>query len=697
MSLFLSTSDKENFLVFHKGNAFSKAIFWALVNRSEKRASTPGLNNSETTAQWWHCASEYLTDAAMVHKFKPSVTLTAWLRDATLSIARRPIADWVGPPFRDHSTNPACGHLETAHLSWALAIVLDLAPEVFSEQERDELTTTLHEKGIALCQRWLDTHSDLANWRCVLNAGVAVAAAVINDKEAIESAVREFNLCLDAFQPDGSYAESLQYGNYAAYALMLAREALTRRDPSLEARLPLAPYVHKPRWDAASLLYLKPLTGWGAYPRPRSANFNDSSAMYRASGDLLLHIAARGKSAYPKDAGLARWLFDTLYLPCFEQPPHDLASFGFINDFGFLSIPLLPQAAAALSPQAAGIGHVSRFSCGDILIRDNWESDGGTTTLSIRGAGDPLHAPGHLHGDLNSFILTHNKERLLADPGHSCYRNLIRDLEVSSFSHNTCTFVLSEAGNGSAQEAAKASALIQQTHTCKRLILPSCNLPEPPAHRGGTFRLAARQDDVSVAVSEVAALYGDPISEFTRIWMLCGSHALFVIDRIRSKTPVLTHWNWLLNNRDGQLDLKLVQPDRIVVRRGNAGMKIFHTAKAHLQQPQHAYIHDAYHPLPAQQGEGKSGSGQLIRWAETMPATERLAVHAICVDSPGMIADWHLRQTEGDIGLESPGATLLWQLHTGADKQTFTLRETVSNRNYTLSDHNGQWQLRSEK
>src|SRR5690606_20662475 len=333
------------------------------------------------------------------------------------------------------------------------------------------------------------------------------------------------------------------------------------------------------------------------YPRPRSANFNDSAALHRPSGDLLLHIAARARDALPAEAGLARWLFDTLYTPAFEQSPHDLATFGFVNDFGFLAFPLLPQAAAALVPDAAGLGTLEAFSCGDVLARDAWPENGGRTILAVHGGGDLLHGPGHLHGDLNSFILVHNRERLLLDPGHSCYRNLIHDLEGSSLTHNTCTFAIEAAGDGPAlQEDLLKGHVLQQSRQLKRHFDPATGVSGPPVDRGGRRLLCAREGDVTAIASDAAALYGKPIAEFTRFWFLCGTHALFIVDRIVADRPVKTSWSWLLNNRDDQLDLKLVRPDRLVARRGHAGMKLFHLGGGTLQEPLHAYVHDAYHP-----------------------------------------------------------------------------------------------------
>ena len=685
MPLFLTDSERTGLAAMRKQDPL-RGFYWALVNRVERRVTAPGLSGHGVTTDWWHHAAEYLTDAAMTHAtlYKPSLAIDAWLRDITLSIARRPIDDWVGPSFRDHDAKPPRGHLETAHLTWGVAVVLDLAPAVFTTDERTELVTALREKGLALCQRWLDQDTRLSNWRCILNAGVAVAAAVLDDEPALALATAEFHRCVDIFQPDGSSSESLQYGNYAAYGLMLVREALIRRTPSLADTLPLAPYAKITRWAAASLFYQKPLSGWGAHPRPRSANFNDSAALFRPSADLLLHLAARGGDMLPAEAGLARWLFDTLYVPCIEQGPHDRASFGFVNDFDFLTLPLLPQAAAAISPEAAGVTLTAAFSCGDVLVRDAWPEQGGRTILAIHGAGEAFHGPSHLHGDLNSFILVHNQERLLLDPGHSCYRNLLHNLESSSFTHNTCTF---EVGDDPRSQ-------LQQSHTARRVFDPQTGISAPPVFRGGHRLLLAREGEVTAIASEISALYGAPLAEFIRFWFLCGPHVLFVVDHIVADRPVTTTWSWLLNNRDEQLDLKLIHPDRLVARRGHAGLKLFHLGGGAVQEPIHSYVHDAYHPRPNQLGEGKPGSGALVRWTEKTAAITRTVVHAIAIDDPGAISGWHLKTSPNVTTLESPGSTVRWQLETAPDASRFTLTETVSGKIHTLApDADRFWHL----
>lgn len=686
LSIFLSDHERTLIHEQRKTEPMNR-FYWALLGRAQKRAQSPGLINFDTSVHYWHAASEYMTDGAMVYALKPERDLGIWLRDTTLSLVRRDTDDWVGPWFRNHATELPLGHLETAHLCLAVAAPLDLAPDVFTEEERDEIKAKLRDEGIPMCLRWLENRSSLNNWHCVLTFGLASAAAVLNDRDAMQEAVKYFNVCVQAYQPDGTYTESLQYSNYASQGLMLAYESLVRRDPFLAEQISAVPYAKGVPWSVYSHFYKKPLTKWGSYPLPRSANFNDSAAIHRPTADVLLHMAVRAKDELPLEAGLASWLFEELYLPYVDQAPYDMMSFGFFNQFGFLTLPLLTQAPVAVSPEAEDLPTIAHFSCGDTLVRERW---GGRTVLAVHGGSEPNYGPGHLHGDINSFILVHNQERLLLDPGHACYRSLIRELDISSQTHNTCTFLI-EPDQSSRQEDLLAARRLQQSTTLHRPIIEG--QPDEPVDRGGRHLLSVQQDGIAVIGSEAAKLYGAPIETFQRFFVLCGEHALFIIDHIESSRPVRTTWNWLLNNRDDCLDVKPFPPDRLVARRGDAGLKLFHLGGGQFQGPVYAHVHDAYHPLPDQPNEGRPGSGMLFRWQERTPQRSRIAIHAIPIDHYGAIAGWHLREFEdGRVGLEAPDGAALWTVQVeGENMQSISIRDVNRNANYRVTQTNSQW------
>jgi hypothetical protein len=635
LRLFLTDSEKEAILT--STDATVIRFRNALEQRVTERLATPGLRAESPSLQWWYPAAEYLSDAAMQYALAPTDELAHWLRSATLYIARRSASDWVGPWFRDHS-QPFTGHLETAHLCWGVSAVLDLAGAVFTEAEYDEVSESLYEKGVVLCRRWLQKNNHLANWRGILASGALVASATLGREDWLDELTPELARMAHAFQPDGSYGESLQYGNYLANALMLAYESLVRKYPVYARQLDIDAYGRGMNWLAQSMLYRKPMANWGDEPRARAVNFNDSAALFRPSGDLLLHVAVR--SSDPVQAGLARWLFQEYYEPCPTQGPHDLATFGMRNDWGFLTLPLLMPPSQPISPQESGLPLTTSFSNGHAFMRDAWD---GRTVVAINGGGDGLYGPGHLHGDLNSFILVHNRERLLVDPGHSCYRNLIHGLESSTQTHNTCTFLVESESLGLQEDLAKATLLEQKSVLPRRLIIDG--IPGPPVDRGNRRLLVARDEAVSVIGSEAGGAYGTPIQRFTRLWLLAGSHVLFVVDRIEATQPVTTVWNWLVNNRDGKTRVDS-EADNLTVRRDEAGMKLFQTGSGRSGHPVYSYVHDAYHVEPDQVGEGRPGSGLLYRWTEAAPALNRTVVHAIALDDAFQLDRWQFLQND---------------------------------------------------
>jgi hypothetical protein len=64
-------------------------------------------------------------------------------------------------------------------------------------------------------------------------SGAMVAAVVLEDEKTVNDLLPEFELCQNALQDDGSYGESLQYGNYLLLAITFAKEAVQRRFPQL--------------------------------------------------------------------------------------------------------------------------------------------------------------------------------------------------------------------------------------------------------------------------------------------------------------------------------------------------------------------------------------------------------------------------------------------------------------------------------
>lgn len=660
-------------------------LFQAMKLRVERRALTPNLTDPSATTEWWHHISEYLTDAALVYALSPSDKVGTWLRSNVLGVVRRPVADWAGPRFRGYGGGDMVGGLETAHLTWSVAISLDMAPSLFTPSEKEEIKTALREKGMLPCRRYLVQSNFFHNWNCILFAGMSVAAAVLEDAEYLQYAKDYLPVALDHFQPDGSYGESLQYANYAAYGIMLGHEALLRSGYINETTF--NPYGRLVDWASYAHFYRKPLSRWPLSDLSRSANFGDCASIFRPSGDVLIHISARAKNELPVQAGVARWLFDSLYFPANELGPHDLASFGMINDFGFLSVVMLGNAAQPVSPVQAGYSELKTFSGGDAFLRDSW---GGKTILAARIPAEPRHASAHLHGDVNSFILVHNGERLLVDPGHTCYRNITRALDVSATGHNTCTFEVPQTASDPARTLDQRGGINRPMKTVN-----GKKTGEAPISIGGKRLLEAHKGKLSVLASDAADLYGAPLQSYARFILLCGSNALFVVDCIEASEPLRTTWNWLLNNRDGNLDYQFSRPSRFSAIRGNAGIRITNYApKKSLEGPNYALVHDAYHVLPNQFSEGTPGTGIMMRFKETVPQAKRLVVHTLAIDTSAALDSWNSKQEGNIYTLESKDRGEKWVLQVAEDG-SLTVNETNTKQNYKIAqDKNRKWYLK---
>ena len=628
-------------------------IFAAIRSRVLQRTLSPSLTDASATTEWWHHVSEYMTDAALVHVLEPTDQVDTWLRANVLDLVRKPVSDWAGPPFRRYRGGVMTGNLETAHISWAVSICLDMAGDLFTDAEKKEIREALREKGQIPCRRYLESNIPYHNWNCVLFAGYTVTSAVLQDREALDYARYWFNVALDHFQPDGSYGESLQYANYAAYSIMLAHETLIRAGVLKPGDF--EPYARLVDWAAYAYICQKPVTGWPvAAVMPLSVNFGDSAATFRPSGDLLMHIASRSGQFLPLQAGLAAWLFDRMYQPVAGPAIHDMASFGFLNDFGFLSVLLAPGSAKPLSPEQAAYPVTKAFSAGDCFLRDSWD---GRTVLAFRMASEPRHASGHLHGDMNSIQLYFNGERMLADPGHSCYRNLTRQLDIATSSHNTCTFILPDG-----------STLQQLQPVRRNRSSAGPRWDSTPYDPGGKRLMCASIGDVRVVSSDVSDYYGPPLKEFIRTAVLCGSNVIFVVDRISSEVPVKANWNWLLDNRDGNLGYNWDQPGFISASRPGASMRITRFgSEGRLVGPTWAMLHDAYHTLPGRFCEGRPGSGVSFMMAETEALENRTCVHVIILDKPDAIDAWTCsRDKDSYTAGNNKGSWTLMALDNGA-------------------------------
>ncbi|MDF2938092.1 MAG: hypothetical protein K0Q90_3465 [Paenibacillaceae bacterium] len=632
------------------------------------------LTFPEDTMEWWHLVWERLGDAAFVQAVSPRPELARWVREVLLDLCRRPADDWIGPWFRKRST-PAMGMLETAHIVAAVFTAYDLCGDLFTDGEREEIRQAVKAKGMEPCRlaasKYIQEKKKISNWFVVLANGYGTAAVMLGDEAAVEEAIGFYHEGTKLFNGD-SYGESLQYSNYTSIHLVHLREVLLRFDSSLADRLDPGCFVRMIPWYAASLMYMKPLEGWGEQAYPRSINFGDSTAIFRPSGDMLLHAAARCAADYPREAGLARWLFDTAYADP-RLGPTDAATFGFINSYQFLSVLLLSEAVPAIPPWEADLPLLSPFETGGAIVRDKWKEP--DTILAVQGGFQPHHVAAHRHADQNSFILAYRKERFFADSGHCCYRLSSFRTARETAAHTTWSFVTGQEDGG-------GKKVIGQKEVYGNIYTP---------HQAFSYnRIVQQMGHIHVIRADCAELYGDPVIKAERTWIAVMPHILFVVDRLEARTPVQVQSHFVLNNRDNRLKVNEAAENKLVLRRGDAAMKFFllnadsEAENNPCRLTRHwGYMHDCYHPQPNQKGQGKEGSALIFRYETEVPHVNHTMVYAIAMDQEPQIKGWHLKVPEkgryfaeptshkGGVTLQLPRDGGDWLIHDHANGDVY--------------------------
>ena len=680
MSLFLSNDERKFFDSIGSDPIFANS-YWALFTRVTDRVNSTVYGDKETTTAFWHNVAEYLGDAAFLGAQRNDDSIKKYVKKIAIDIANMPQDSWIGPVFRQR-TYPLRGHLETSHLSIALSLALDLCKDAFTEQEYAFCAQSLKENGIFLCKRWLDkTEHFVNNWNAVLAAGVAVPAAVLGLKDELEFCTKYLAQISELLQSDGSYGEGLQYGNYYLWAFLLANEAVVRAgypSASLERAGKYLEYAHY------NLLMNKPLSGWGVYPRPRCFNYDDCTAMFAPNPDLLALLGCRLKESMPEKAVLAREIYERFYSENPAQGPFDRTSFGFIPRAGWMNLLFYMQMKKDGSIEK--FANTRAFNNGIAVIRTGCWSDSELAVAVKCPPPEGLTSAGHRHLDFNSLQLFFGKERLIADPGHTCYRAGTRETDVATGSHSTCTFRKDDG------------TVISQKKFPTRMSREDGSFGTPVTIPG-KLEFTGSCDEVSVIVSETGDCYGNGVTLFRRFVIVCGKNAVFVIDEFDTDIPVKVSWNWCLNNRDGLLEYKVVNDassTRTVARRGNAGLKMFCADREKISAGagRYGFLHDAYHPDAGVGGAGNAGTAIHAGHSEKVSSSgRRRYIFPMAADIYGASAHWHLRSNDPLIcALESFGTGQLWQVD-ASQRENLVITDKNSGRTWHLLCENGVWNL----
>lgn len=589
-------------------------LYSVLRDRTFYNTREDKLVQSTDTQEWYHLVWERMADASFVYLVEKEEGLGIWVHDRTMELVRLSLDEWIGPWYRINLRRRGAGGLETAHIALGVCEAYENARDLFTKEEQQEIREALRTKGMQLCHRFADEINQGKNgfnWFMVLLNGYGTTAVVLDEVDEIQHA-KELLHRFAGFYNKDSYGESVQYSNYASLHLAFLSEILIRSGYAKPEELPLHCYGNLMEWYAASLQRMKDTEGFGGQ-LPRTFAFGDSSNLFRPTGNLLAHVAVHLKEQSPKQAGLASWLFETVYGQ--EKLMIDeLATFGFFNQFAYHSILMYPDMCKPCSPREAGLPLSMRFDIGHILIRDRWaEPD---MALAIAAGYEPLKVSVHRHLDQNSFQLSVGRERMLIDPGHCCYRLQTQQRSKDETSHNTISI-------------RHQGKLLRQREV------------EPEAGRGeasvyNKLLIHEQFQDMQIIISDASDLYESPVRKAVRMWIVRVPDIIVVCDYVLAEEPVELLTRLVANNRDNQLVMERHSETALTFTRKDSVLEVHQAFNLVDGEPEAAelsfdwsFLHNYYHPLPNQEGQGKEGSALVYVWTSRRAAKEHRRIQVL--------------------------------------------------------------------
>ncbi len=607
MSLYIKEQHVKRFYETCKENPLQKHLYEVLRARTLKNTKEDTLVQQADTQEWYHLVWERMSDAAFLYHMERDQRLGKWIHDRTMEIVERPADDWIGPWYRTRNAAYQQSTLETAHIILAVCEAYINVSELFSEQETVEIRAALKEKGMIPCRRFLDVRWSqgvggtwtIGNWSAVALNGYGTAAVVLGE-EAEREHLLELEVFFSRMYNRDSYGESQQYSNYASLHLSYLHRVLMKAGWAEMSQLHTGCYVGLTEWYVYNFQRMKYVPEYEAV-LPRSFAFGDSSNLFRPTADILARIAVWAKRSHPKEAGLAAWLLQTIYR---EEKglPDELATFGFLNQFAYDTILMLPDMAEPITPREAGLPLRKEFEVGHIIARDDWQD--AKMSLALAAGYKPLRVSGHRHRDQNSFQLSVGAERMLIDPGHCCYRLAAQKKSMDESSHNMIYIRY------------KDNVLQQKT-------VREGNVWEDRTP-GNQLLVLEEWKGMTIVVSDASDMYEQPVERAVRIWIFRLPYGVWVIDRVLAKEPVILGTSLVLNNRDNCLKTEVITAGEMLFQRKEESLharvlsnQVDGTETEVKLKYDWTYLHDYYHPLPNQAGQGKEGSALTYIWEDT--------------------------------------------------------------------------------
>lgn len=172
--------------------------------------------------------------AARIYFLSGEPRLGRYIHDYTLHAAALPDWFWYGESTLKplYAKGVKTASLITAHLAQTMALVLSLAPDLFSPEEKRQLEDVFrrncHESSIRFIRR---LKGNASNWNAVIAGGLLVSSKYFYDAPSLEMALTELeNYASRGLEPDGSYGEGLGYFYYGYSQLSCAYDRMTQAE-----------------------------------------------------------------------------------------------------------------------------------------------------------------------------------------------------------------------------------------------------------------------------------------------------------------------------------------------------------------------------------------------------------------------------------------------------------------------------------
>ena len=279
----------------------------------------------------------------------------------------------------------------------------------------------------------------------------------------------------------------------------------------------------------------------------------------------------------------------------------------------------------ASSPNEANTTLVNVSETGTVTIRDKQSEN--ATVLRAQVDCDVRR-----HSNRNSFVLSYDGECYFTDSSGSEHQN-------------TWDFI-DEQGNKYAQDRSGMHAAKPAAYT---------------SH--GNF---------TVLTSDCAAAYGAHFKRAERVWITAFPHAMFMIDRVETDSPMKMTSHFVINNGDNGLTSKIKDSVRLVFRRGQGAIKFFTFTDENME------LKHTVHNNPMTDSSGQDGecSVEIFDYV-TDYATSHLIIHPFVMQETNEIVRWHIKNYEPNVyRILNNGNTHAWilTLHP-EEKEWFTLSE----------------------